>query len=299
MTSLRALSLGVAASTFLVLATGTPAQAQAGLGANLDDPTGRAPIRTQRSPFVGDSVPAPPSYGGGDEAIDDSGIARFHLIDRLRALDATWATLGMKGTSYTNSVFSLVAGASLIVIGGVLLEVDSSAGTTDYEIIAPMLLVMGGVSIARTIIVDFVLRPNPQPIAIEYARMPSGTRAQQLARLRYGEEQLEAIAERSMILRFVDSGINIASVAALIGMYLEIRGDRDFEAIEAIFFIGPAISTVIAVINLFSPSSAEQRWDAYREMREHRGGDIASVHVEPVLSADPRGGGYLGLRGSF
>lgn len=294
MTSLRALSLGVAASTFLVLATGTPAQAQAGLGANLDDPTGRAPIRTQRSPFVGDSVPAPPSYGGGDEAIDDSGIARFHLIDRLRALDATWATLGMKGTSYTNSVFSLVAGASLIVIGGVLLDIGMGS-----ERLAPLLFVMGGVSIARTIIVDFVLRPNPQPIAIEYANMPSGTRAQQLARLRYGEEQLEAIAERSMILRFVDSGINIASVAALIGMYLEIRGDRDFEAIEAIFFIGPAISTVIAVINLFSPSSAEQRWDAYREMREHRGGDIASVHVEPVLSADPRGGGYLGLRGSF
>jgi len=300
-TCIRALALGVVVPTLLVLAAASPVEAQ-GLGGRLDDPTGRAPTQRHVDPFSSDAssggaVPAPPSYDGddSDEASDGSGVAQHHLADRLRALDATWASLGALGVNYTNSVLGLVLGAGQVVIGGVLLEVGGG-----WEVMAPFFFVTGGVQIVRTILVDFVLRPNPQPIAIEYATMRAGTHAQQLARVRFGEEQLASIAEQSMILRFVDSGINVAGAAALVGAYLGLRnGSAPFEPVELIFFIGPAISTVVAVINLFNPTSAERRWDAYREMRDRQEREVATLDVEPVLTADPRGGGYVGLRGTF
>lgn len=218
-----------------------------------------------------------------------------HIANRLRALDATWATLGAQGPNYANSVISLILGAGEIVVGGVLLEVGGG-----WEIMAPFFFVTGGVTVVRTILIDFVLRPNPQSVAIEYSMMPSGSRAQQLARLRYGESQLQSIAEQSAILRYVDSGINILGAGALVGAYLAIRNDSlDFQPIELIFFIGPAISTLIAVINLFSPSNAERRWDAYREMRDRQGGDLASIELTPIVAVDPSGGALAGLGGRF
>lgn len=305
----------------LFFAFAAPASAQSGIGSQLDDPTGRAPVRTHAPPFNDDGslsrrpartvspddsaerpglrgsvtdldateVPSPPGYGAPPVTVSGG---NGHLADRLRALDASWAVLGAQGTNYTNSVLSLIVGAAQVVLGGVFLEVGPP-----YDLIAPILMVTGGVQVARTIVVDFILRPNPQPIAIQYASMPNGTRPQRLARLRYGEAQLESLAEASATLRYVDSGINIAGAAALVGAYFGIRPNMDFDPIELIFFIGPAISLVIAVINLFTPSNAERRWDAYRQLRERTGGD--RVEITPVLGVDPNGGGFGGLQGRF
>ncbi len=284
------------ASSLLPFAS--PAFAQ-DLGGRLDDPTGRAPVRAQPAPFeelpaegVPDAyqgdVPEPPTYGaprltGRDAQIDD----------RLRMLDASWNVLGAQGLNYTNSVLSLIVGAAQVVVGGVFLEVGPP-----WDFIAPIFMVTGGVQVARTIVVDFILRPNPQPIALEYMAMASGTREQRLARLRFGEEQLERLADQSATLRYVDSGINIAGAGALVAAYFGIRpSGTDFDPIELIFFIGPAISLVMAVVNLFSRSNAEQRWDAYRQMRERLGGDL--VEVSPAISIDPNGGGWAGLNGRF
>lgn len=280
-----------------LLAFARPALAQ-DLGGRLDDPTGRAPVRAQPAPFeelpaegVPDAyqgdVPEPPTYGsprlsGRDAQIDD----------RLRMLDASWNVLGAQGLNYTNSVLGLIIGAAQVVVGGVFLEVGPP-----YDFIAPIFMVTGGVQVARTIIVDFILRPNPQPIALEYMAMASGTREQRLARLRFGEEQLERLADQSATLRYVDSGINIAGAGALVAAYFGIRpSGTDFDPVELIFFIGPAISLVMAVVNLFSRSNAEQRWDAYRQMRERLGGDL--VEVSPAIAIDPNGG-WAGLNGRF
>jgi len=288
----------------LLLLASTPASAQTGLGDRLDDPTGRTPVAAhpppprETPPNYGsqpdgsdefrNGVPQPPGYGSPDLSVNDA-----HLTDRLRALDATWSVLGAQGVNYTNSVLSLVLGAAQVVIGGVLLEVGGS-----FELFAPIFMVTGGVQVARTVVVDFILRPNPQPIGLQYMGMASGTREQQLARLRYGEAQLESLAEQSEVLRYVDSGINIAGAGALVGAYFAVRdSSRDFDPIELIFFIGPGVGAVIAVINLFSLSNAERRWDAYREMRERMGGDL--VEITPILQIDPRGGGFAGLQGRF
>ena len=282
----------------LLLGTSAPALAQTNLGSRLDDPSGRTPVRAHETPFedapraapptYGSDVPEPPSYGSPAVSVGDS-----HLADRLRVLDASWGVLGAQGLNYTNSVLSLIVGAAQVVIGGVMLEVGPP-----WDSVAPIFMVTGGVQVARTIIVDFILRPNPQPIAFQYAGMPNGTRAQRLARLRYGEEQLQSLAEQSAVLRYVDSGINVAGAGALVGAYFGLRpSGRDFDPIELIFFIGPAVSLVIAVINLFTPSNAERRWDAYSQMRERMGGDL--VEITPMIQVDPRGGGLAGLNGRF
>ncbi|MCB9596416.1 MAG: hypothetical protein H6719_27080 [Sandaracinaceae bacterium] len=291
-TLVRALSIAALVSTIA-----SPAAAQGGLGGRLDDPTGRQPVRRHEEPIegvlmrvpdaYGDDVPEPPSYGAPVRSRTDA-----QLDDRLRVLDASWNVLGAQGLNYTNSVLSLIIGGAQVVVGGVFLEIGPP-----WDFIAPIFMVTGGVQVARTIIVDFILRPNPQPIALEYLGMASGTRQERLARLRYGEEQLESLATASATLRYVDSGLNVAGAGALVAAYFGMRDDRrDFDPVELIFFVGPAISLVMAVINLFTPSNAERRWDAYREMRERMGGDL--VEVSPAISVDPHGG-WAGLNGRF
>ncbi len=283
------------------LVAASPAAAQGGLGGWLDDPSGRAPTQPRNRPgeevppigavpdtYQGE-VPEPPSYGSPQVSVVDA-----QLNDRLRMLDASWNVLGAQGLNYTNSVLSLIVGAAQVVIGGVFLEVGPP-----WDFIAPIFMVTGGVQVARTIVVDFILRPNPQPVALEYMAMSSGTRDERLARLRFGEEQLERLADQSATLRYVDSGINVAGAGALVAAYFAMRpGGTDFDPVELIFFIGPAISLVMAVINLFTPSNAERRWDAYRQMRERTGGDL--VELSPALTVDPvNGGGWAGLNGRF
>jgi len=302
------------AAMLAALATlATPiASAQSGLGSSLDDPTGREPVRqrpqpdaqTRPPPPSGDRVPPdyenadiPPAPGGSyGVTTSDGGGGDSRIADRLRALDASWAVLGSQGLNYTSAVLSLILGAAQVVIGGVLLEVGGG-----FELFAPIFMTMGGIQVARAIVVDFILRPNPQPIAIRYASMPGGTREQRLARLRYGEEQLEALAEQSAILRYVDSGINIVGAGVLVAAYFAIReetGVGDFQPYELLFFIGPAVSLVVALINLFTPSNAERRWDAYRQMRERTGGDLA-IELTPIIGVDPQGGGFAGVGGRF
>ena len=299
--------LGAAVVALVSLAAPT-ASAQTGLGSGLDDPTGREPVREHAEPFEGQAtVPreAPPDYEGaaippapgagyGETSSGDPVDSR--LADRMRALDASWAVLGSQGLNYTSAVLSLVLGAAQVVIGGVLLEVGGG-----FELFAPVFMTMGAIQVARAIIVDFILRPNPQPIAIQYASMPGGTRAQRLARLHYGEEQLEALAEQSAIIRYVDSGINLVGAGIIVGAYFAIREDSiggDFQPYELLFFIGPAVSVVVSLINLFTPSNAERRWDAYRQMRERTGGDLA-IELTPSIGIDPNGGAFAGLTGRF
>lgn len=304
-------TLSLAAMLVVLASLAAPtASAQSGLGSNLDDPTGREPARPRARPEQtqtpparsGEQAPAgyedadiPPapgaSYGVTTSDGDDS-----RLADRMRALDASWAVLGSQGLNYTSAVLSLVLGAAQVVIGGVLLEVGGG-----FDLFAPVFITMGSIQVARAIVVDFILRPNPQPTAIRYASMPGGTRAQRLARLRYGEEQLESLAEQSAIIRYVDSGITLAGAAVLVGAYFAIREDSiggDFQPYELLFFIGPAVSVVVSLINLFTPSNAERRWDAYRQMRERTGGDLA-VELTPTIGIDPNGGAFAGVTGRF
>jgi hypothetical protein len=316
--------------------TATSALAQQGPASRLGDPRTGTPSATQPPPPApsrsgtptaprydvdAEQVPLPPGYRergprAGEEVEerggpDDEPASTTEVRNRIRALDATWATLGLSGGPNVGSaILSLVGGGIQIGLGALVLELGPPA--SDF---APYFFVLGGTSILRTVLVEFVLRPDPRGAAIEYQNMPDATRAQAVARMRYGEQQLRGIAEQSMIMRMVDGGLNIASGLAVIPAYLV---PRNFELVdfEWLVLIGPAFAVVSGIITLASPTAAERRWEAYDAMRRRleaqRGRGRATLELEELrmptadgpsvgasLSVDPNGGGMAFLSGTF
>src|SRR5690606_30167514 len=196
--------------------------------------------------------PGPRGYGEPrweEEEPDDGGPPRLELDQRLRVPDATWATLGSQGgPDVANAIRSILSGGIEIALGALFLELSPDAG----EVMAPFFITLGATTIVRTILTEFVLRPDPRGPALEYQHMTNGTRAQRLRRLEYGERQLAALAERSLIMRVVDGGLNIGAAIAVATIYLAARGDA-IQPLEAFIFIGPAISLVTGIVTLASP----------------------------------------------
>lgn len=321
--SVRSVSV-VALLAALAIPSGV--SAQTGQAARLGDPrTGAAERevateagRVQTAPRYSvdehEAVPLPPGYqpsdGEGDEALDEDAPSVIEVRNRIRALDATWATLGLAGgPNIGSAILSLVGGGIQIALGALLLELGST-GAADF---APYFFVLGGTSIVRTILVEFVLRPDPRGVAIEYQNMPDATPSQALARMRYGEQQLRAIAEQSLIMRMVDGGLNIAAGLAVIPAYLV---PRNFELndFEWLVLIGPAFAVVSGIITMATPSAAERRWEAYDAMRRRLEQQRGRAAIDPEdlrmpaadgpslsvgLSAAPNGGGMAFLGGTF
>lgn len=264
LTRIVAASLGVL--TFLVV---FPVRAQ--LARELDDPSGRGPRRVPTSQTEGETreelllTPVPsPGYGtaggvsyGTTEPLESS----FQL--RIRALESSFQTLGASGPDYTGTVLSMVGGGLTIALAAVLYTQGAP-----WDTLAPYYFVAGGVGVVRPAIIDFFLRPDARTPAIRFAHMPMRTEAERQERLRFGEHELESLAERSFITRVVDASINIAGALAVIPAFL-IPNDWTIDnPIQAFIFLGPAIQLVGAIITLASQSGAEQRWDAYRRMRQ-------------------------------
>ncbi len=327
----RSLStLGVLVLVTALPALGSGRAAAQGPASRLGDPqTGRpsdvAPPEAPRHARVATDpaeVPPPPGaarepdgyapgpYGGYAEEDDtsDGGPPRLDLDNRLRALDVTWATLGSQGgPDIANAILSILGGGIEIALGALFLELDPSVG----EVMAPFFITLGATTVVRTIVVEFILRPDPRGPALEYQHMPNGTRAQRLRRLEYGEQQLAALSERSLIMRVVDGSLSIAAALAVVPAYLLARGSA-FQPMEAFIFVGPAISLVTGIITLASPTAAEQRWAAYQQMRRRmdeareRGEEADLVAPPPAgvelgygLAFDPNGGGMATITGTF
>ncbi len=256
--------LAAAGLALLLTAVAVPAEAQ--LGRELDDPAGRA-TTLRREP--------PPPVDYGEVAVPPPGVApaRTPVALRLRALESTFQSLGARGPDYTGTVLSMLGGGITVGLAAVLLELGEP-----WSWLAPYYMVMGGVGVVRPAVVDFFLQPDARSAAIEFQHMPGSTEAEQRRRLAFGEEQLERLAEQSFIARVVDASMNILGALAVIPAYLVPRldgtfGAMDFQPLEAFVFVGPAITLVSAIIGLATQSPAEQRWDAYREMRRRLADD--------------------------
>lgn len=253
-------------------------------------------------------MPPPPGTAAPREWSGTYGVSVVdaNLRQRLRVLDATWSSLANTGgPNWFSGIAGIVGGGASITIGALLLEFDDPVGSASY--IAPYLITLGITSVLRSTLVDLILPPNPRPTAIRYANMPDGTREEALARVRFGENELESLAEYSLIVRIVDASLSIAGALAVIPAYLIPRDWMIVSPFEALVFIGPALSLIFGIITLASPSGPEQRWDAYREMRRRLGedGDEAALPraIGPTFQAgfsiDPNGGGAATLTGRF
>lgn len=231
------------------------------------------------------------------------------MANRLRALDATFATLSTSGgVDIGSAVMSLIGAGLEIGIGALLLEL----GDSSVESMAYYLFVLGGTTVVRSVLVEFILRPDPRGPALEYMNMPHAPRSAALERLEYGETQLHSLAERAWIARMVDGGLNIAGALAVVPAYLVPKNFEIDNPFEALIFIGPAFALVSGIITLASPTMLEQRWAAYDRMRKRlrsRGErhERAELPIAPVarpfiafdVSLDPYGGGMGFIRGRF
>lgn len=314
-----------------LVALPAPAAANEGPASSLGDPSsGQPPPVTLPAPELPEveapvewergssAVTEAPSYGGDQRVPPPPGYVpgttrseaelELDVINRLRALDATYATLSTHGgPDIGSAVMSLIGAGISITIGALLLEF----GDWTVESMAAYLFVLGGTSIARTVTVEFILRPDPRGPAIEYMNMPRAPRSAALERLEYGETQLRALAERAWIARMVDGGLNIAGALAVVPAYLAPKGFELHSPFEAFIFLGPAFSLVSGIITLASTTALERRWAAYDQMRtrlrEQGDREAAELLRAPVaepsmafdVSLDPRGGGVAFMRGTF
>jgi hypothetical protein len=225
-----------------------------------------------RAPTDDEVVPPPPdgyapAPAGVAWAAADGGTElrlRSSVSTRLRALDADLQVLAARGGGgVVDGVLAIVMGAASIGIG---LFMDLS-GSTPSPSIAGYLYLYGGTGIARGIL-DFVFMQNPSGAAITYSHMPMTTLAEVRARLRYGERELESLANNAQIARILDGGLSIATGLAVIPVYLGPNNFRVENAFDYFVLIGAAISATTGVITLFSTNESERRWGAYRELRD-------------------------------
>lgn len=239
------------------------------------------------------------------------------ISTRLRALDADLQVLAVRGSGgIVDGVLAIVMGATAIGIG-VYMDVSGSAPGPSMT---PYLYVYGGAGIVRGIL-DFAFMRNPSGVAMVYAHMPMTTLGEVRARLRYGERELESLAQTAELSRILDGALSIATGLAVVPVYLGPTNFAFSSAFDYFVLIGAAVSVTTGIITLFSVNESERRWSAYREMRERllateqgsadeleleraaeqlQAFEVAPVGPElrPVL-AGTQGGLFAGAAGTF
>ncbi len=249
-----------------------------------------APQVAPPAPFDAPSleeVPAPPGAGapvpdvryplpGSDDDVGEEPVIRIpsRVTTRLRALDANLRALSARGGgNIVNAVLSMLTGGLAITLGAL------KDNPTDWMSI--YLYVYGGASAVRGVL-DLILTPNPSGAAITYQHMPMTSEAEVQDRLAYGEAQLESLAQQALVARILDASINMAAGAAVIPIYLAPNNFEIGNPLDYFILIGAGVSVVSGIVSLATNSAEEQRWDAYRRLRER----LAEEHEEERRAGD-------------
>ncbi len=318
-------ALALLAGTTLALLA-APAAAQSTPASRLGNP-----VTGEASEVV---VPPPPSYleqegqypaegvgavsgVGSEETGEDGGESTDEIRVRLRALDMTWQTLAMtSGQSWFNFAFSLLGGG-LQVGFGIYMATQSGPAAA----FGGIWIGMGGLALVSPLI-RLLLQPNAGTPAMRYLGMADTTRAEALAKMRYGEEQLEAYANGWFTMRMVNASVNVASSVAIAGVMGWVVSNNSASSgwgwsnpFTYVMFIAPAYALISGLITFATPSGAERRWMMYQRMRDQlrarrlRGENVSEDEVpipQPAgpsfsfgLAPDPRGGGFATIAGRF
>lgn len=183
---------------------------------------------------------------------------------RLRSLDADLQVLAVRGGgSVVDGILAIAMGATSVGVA-IFMDVSGSGGGSP---IAPYLYVYGGSGIVRGIL-DFIFMPNPSAAAIAFTHMPMTSPREVHARLRFGERQLESLAQTSEIARILDGVLSIGTGLAVVPVYLGPNNFRVENAFDYFVLVGAAVSVTTGAITLLTSTEAERRWSAYRELRE-------------------------------
>ena len=236
-----------------------------------------ADVDVPAPPGASDEVPDVryPVPSSDDEADEEPAIRiSSRVTTRLRALDANLRALSANGGgNIVNAVLSMITGGLAITLGALR--------DTPTDFMSIYLYVYGGAAAVRGVL-DLVLTPNASDAAITYQHMPMTTHEEVRERLEYGEAQLRGLAEQAMIGRILDASINMAAGVAVVPIYLAPNNFEISSPLDYFILIGAGVSILSGVITLASSSSEEQRWNAYRELRDR----LEEEHVEDGQAED-------------
>ena len=232
------------------------------------------------------------------EQLDDTTDVGVRLPSRisarLRALGRDYAALSMRGSGgLVDGILSIVTGGLSIALGAVLPDTANDFATYLY--------VFGAGNIAHGL-VDLFITPDPVEPALIFAHMPMGTVDEVKARLRFGEQSLEALADRSRLGRILEGSLDIATGVAFIPFYL---GPRDYaltgEFLEIALMTMGLIRIISGVATLIIRTEAERRWSWYETLRDElRDRRRQRSPVRADIGAAPLpGGGAVTLVGTF
>ncbi len=261
-------------------------------------------------------VPPPPSYVSQGELSpeefgEDANAPLPEIQSRLRVLDSTWQSLALTGgPNWMNFVVALIGGGIQIGLGAWMATQGPPADT-----FAPMLISLGAIGLISPVL-RLILRPDASGPALRYQAMPDSTPAETLARLHYGEQQLESYANAFFVMRMIDASVNVGAAVAVAAITVAAFDSLiDFSQPYTYFlFIGPLISLINGIIEFATPSPAEQRWALYVQMRDQlrarrrAGEDVSELDLvvpsfaEPSVSfgaAPAPNGGYGVVTGRF
>ena len=226
------------------------------------------------------------------------------IATRIRVLDRDYTALTLRGSNnVVDGILSILSGALSATIAFVI----------QAPSMQPYLLTYAGASVLRGV-VDLTVTPNPQGVALQFAHMPMASAEEVRERLRFGEENLESLANMARIARILDGGISITAALAVVPAYMVPRNFAFNDVQDYFVAVVSAVSLVTGVITLVSGSDLERRWDSYVALRDRlatgpgrqgaQGEDVisarpaASLHVTGSLAPIPNGF-IAGAAGTF
>lgn len=160
---------------------------------------------------------------------------------------------------------AVVEGVMEALTGGLFIGLGAWARNSGSVQTGNYFYVYGGMSIGRALI-DFTLKPNPQRYAVAFTNMPMTTPEDAMARLRYGEQSLQMLANRYRTARLLDGGLQIAAGAISIPILVGPEGFAHADAFTYIIAITGGITIVTGLVAMLTPSSAERRWKSYKRL---------------------------------
>ena len=277
----------------------SPPQAEATAGPDLQDPEVVPP---PPAPVAGYGTPryAAPRVGAPSDDPDLRIPSR--IATRIRVLDGSLTALAARGSGIIDGVLSIVSGGLSLGVGIYIQRTDPGE-----QYLANYLYLWGAANIARGVI-DLALRPRAERPAIQFAHLPMRTLDEVEERLRFGEEALEALADRAQLARILDASISIGAGVAVIPVYLAPNDFQFNSAFDYFVVIASGISVITGIINLATRTDYERRWNAYQELRDRLTAEEDVALIPPPApqfqfqGADispRRGGATLDLAATF
>lgn len=219
--------------------------------------------------------PAPPSAAPAVTAASNPTLAvpapttprqRPSLLrERLRLLDTGIVPIAERSRDarVTDGIIQLAVGAAFITLGLVL--PSDTPGVDTYQYLSWF---QGGYSVAGGL-TQLLWAPSRERLSREYAAMPRSTAAERRARVRFGEQGLEEMADDGRRRRFLIPAISsVAQLATLTILYREQIFDGapmpEPDAINYLMIGLTGVTIATTLLNMLSQSPEEALRDRYR-----------------------------------